>query len=495
MRRNTAESKCSSEFPDWFPAALEPKVDGITNNSSEVRPGYLFVAVRGLGADGHDFISEAVNNGAVAVIGERKGIAPGGSVPYVQVESSRKALAELAEAFHGFPSKRLKLVGITGTNGKTSTAHLLRSVFRAARKRACLFGTLAYEIDDKEWPARETTPGALDLSEMIGRAVEAECEYGVIEVSSHALDQDRAWAITLEGAVFTNITQDHLDYHATFEEYRDAKLRLFSGRKHGTGPRFAVLNADDPHVALFAEKTSAEVITYGMEQPADIHATDMSSSQEGSRVSIEGQFGRAELFTSLVGRHNIYNVLAAAGSALLLDFDMDAISQGIAEPQVVPGRFEWINEGQEFGVVVDYAHTDDGLRNLLLAARPLCANRLMVVFGCGGDRDRGKRPKMGSVAAELADVTFLTSDNPRSEDPLAIIIEAESGILRKGKKKGLEYFVEPDREGAIHAALEMARIGDLVLIAGKGHETYQIIGDRRLDFDDRAVARAILREL
>lgn len=460
----------------------------IAYDSRRVKPGTLFVAIRGEKTDGNKFVADAAARGAVAVISEeaRANTLPA-SLPWIQVPSARKALAIAGANFHARPAEVLKLVGVTGTNGKTTTTYLVDSILRAAGCEVGLLGTIGYRLVREFLPAPNTTPESLDLQKYLAEIVRAGGTHAVLEASSHALALDRLWGCPFAVAIFTNLTRDHLDYHKTLDEYFAAKRRLFEGTG-GPAPAAGVINHDDEYgrrLVGFASRT----ITYGLEPGADVTARKPEISLTGIELAAETPTGKIEVRSKLVGRHNVYNILAAISAGVALDLPKEVIAAGIAQLAAVPGRFERIEAGQPFLVIVDYAHTDDALRNLLATAKDLNpAGRIITLFGCGGDRDRTKRPLMGEAAGRSSEIVILTSDNPRSEDPLLIINDAIVGAQRTKAK----LFIEPDREKAIQLALDEARAGDIVLLAGKGHETYQVLRDRTIDFDDRAVARRIL---
>jgi len=470
------------------PAVPASEVTGVTCDSRQVRPGHVFVAVPGTKADGRAFVADAVNRGCAAIVSEGE-VDPAPDVPVFRVPDARLALADIAARFHGRPTEKLNVVGITGTKGKSTTTYLVRSILEAAGERTGLLGTIQYAIGGRVLPSPLTTPPADELQKHFADMVAGGCRSAVMEVSSIALDQKRTHALHFAAGVLTNLQRDHLDYHGTPEAYRDAKARLFEDLP---AKGVAAVNADDPAAAFFASKAKARVVTYGLEQPADVAGTVEDMTFQGLKVRVK--FGGEELVVAsrLLGRHNAHNILAAAATAWAMGYDFDHIKTGIETLAAVPGRLESVAAGQPFPVLVDYAHTEESLRNVLGSLRRLRAGgpgRILVVFGCGGDRDRGKRPLMGRAVEDLSDFFIVTSDNPRTEDPLAIIREVEAGIENHSR-----YLVEPDRRAAIKIALGMARRDDLVLIAGKGHETYQIIGRETKPFDDRAVAREILQE-
>ncbi|BCV24685.1 UDP-N-acetylmuramoyl-L-alanyl-D-glutamate--2,6-diaminopimelate ligase [Gelria sp. Kuro-4] len=472
-------------------------ISQIAYDSRRVEPGGLFVAVRGFRQDGHFFLPEALARGARAVVVDRPEVAVPPGIAKVVVPDSRQALPDLTAAFYDHPSRRLRVVGVTGTNGKTTTAFLSEAIFRAAGYRTGLIGTVENHVGAEVLPVERTTPESLDVEELFCRMVKAGVTHAAMEVSSHALELGRVKNIEFDVAVFTNLTQDHLDFHKTLDNYRQAKAKLFQqlSRPGGkAGGRTAVINADDPSGAAMRRATQARVLTYGVRQPADIRAGDIDIGLQAVEFTLHTPAGSERLRLHLTGLFSVYNALAACGVGLAQNIPLPVIKQALEGLPGVPGRFELVKEGQEFAVIVDYAHTPDGLENILKTAEEFARGRIILVFGCGGDRDRTKRPIMGRLAVEHADLTFITSDNPRSEDPLAIIREIEAGAKEEGSPKG-SYTLVPDRREAIRQALAAARPKDVVLIAGKGHETYQIIGDRTLPFDDRQVAREFLKEM
>lgn len=462
----------------------------VTEDSRNVRNGSLFFAVTGGIHDGHEFVGEAKARGVVAVAGAQRSIRSLAGLPYIYVSHPRKALGIAAHRLVGDPSSRMHVVGVTGTNGKSSTVALIAHILRAAGHRCATFGTLGYVIDTETRPAAHTTPFGETVAQLFADAEAAGCSHAVMEASSHAIAQERIAGIEFEGAVFTNLTQDHLDYHSDFDDYRTSKTKLFS-RVPESG--FGVVNADDPASAAFIEAMRGRTYTFG--RNGDIRAANVSMQATGSAFRLETPWGSSDVTTALIGAHNVSNLLAAVGACGALGVAFEAIVTAIESAQAVPGRFERIDGQQPFKVVVDYAHTEDGLRNVLAAARPLCAGKLICVFGCGGDRDKTKRPKMAQAVADGADFAVITSDNPRTENPERILLDIEVGMQRAGKTKREDYELILDRCEAIRFALEMAGESDLVLIAGKGHEDYQILGTQKVHFDDREVARELLAEL
>lgn len=461
-------------------------VKGVTADSRTVQPGFVFVAIPGFSQDGHVFVSDAVRRGAAAVVVERAMDLPDG-VAQAVVKDAREALSALSDRLYGQPSRKLLVCGVTGTKGKTTTTYLVRSICEAGGCPSGLMGTVAYRIGRREVPAVATTPEAPLVHGHLHEMVRAGLRAAVMEVSSHALVLRRVAHVHFRVAVLTNVMpHEHTDFHGSFEAYRAAKALLFAPLGKG---QVAVLNRDDANFEYFRERTGAEVITYGMGKDADVRGRILESSMAGSRLAIE-LFGKLalEVRTPLFGRYNASNVLGAAAAAFALGMHEEAIERGVRELPQVPGRLEPVNCGQDFTVLVDYAHTADALRGVLETLRPLTSGRLIVVFGCGGNRDRTKRPLMGKVASELADFVWLTSDNSRNERTEDIVREIEAGLVRRDLHRVCE-----DRAEAIRGAIDMARSGDIVLLAGKGHETVQIIGEIRTCFDDRLVAREAIR--
>ena len=474
----------------------ETTVTAVTYDSRQAGPGAVFVALRGVNADGASFAREALNRGAVAVVSEA-GAPTDVTRPWIQVPDARLSLAALAATLYDNPSEELTLVGITGTNGKTTTSYLLTSIFEAAEIKCGRIGTVGYRVGEREFEASRTTPEAPDLQRMLREMVDSGCGACVMEVSSHALTLRRADRLHFAAAVFTNLTRDHLDFHRDMEAYFVAKRRLAELLPE-TG--IAVTNLDDPRGRDFAAAAHRPV-TYAIDAAADVRPGPLTFSIEGLRFDVRTPRGTLRLTSPLVGRPNAYNILAAAAAAMALDIPFSAIEKGIASLNNVPGRFQVVSTAaDDVRVVVDYAHTDDALKNLLETARPLSAGRVITVFGAGGDRDRTKRPLMGAVAARLSDLVVITSDNPRSEDPNQIIDEIKRGIVIPANRtppgatpaKSTPHIAIVDRKAAIERAVRDAAAGDLVLIAGKGHEKYQVIGDKTLPFDDVEVARAAL---
>jgi UDP-N-acetylmuramoyl-L-alanyl-D-glutamate--2,6-diaminopimelate ligase len=477
-----------AEAPVGVTAAAAP-ISGVAYDSRAVVPGSVFVALKGLHADGTAFARQALARGAVAIVSEQP---PPGDVqaPWTIVQDARLSLAFLATAFYRDPSREMRVVGITGTNGKTTTAYLLASIFEAAGVRCGILGTVGYRIGDVMREATRTTPEAPEVQALLREMVDRRCGACAMEVSSHALALRRVDGMTFAAAVFTNLTRDHLDFHADMDDYFRAKRRLFEMLPPAAP---SLLNLDDPRGQALAE-AGGRPVTYAINRPADITPGPLSFSLAGLTFDVRTPRGALHVRSKLVGRPNVYNILAAASTATALDVPFDAIERGIEKLDGVPGRFQVVSGAKdEVTVVVDYAHTDDALRNLLETARPLAPGRLITVFGCGGDRDRTKRPLMGAVAGRLSDLIVITSDNPRSEDPARIIEEVQRGITPDTRRdSGQRVMAIVDRRAAIAKAIELAQPGDVVLVAGKGHEKYQVIGDRVLPFDDVAVSREAL---
>jgi UDP-N-acetylmuramoyl-L-alanyl-D-glutamate--2,6-diaminopimelate ligase len=469
---------------------LARSVTAVAYDSRSVAGGALFVALKGLRADGTAFADQAIARGAAAIVSESEKT-PTAHVPWIVVSDARLALALLASAFFGEPSAQMQVIGITGTNGKTTTAYLTCALFEAAGFRCGLLGTVVYRLGEREErEATRTTPEAPDVQALLREMVDCGCRVSAMEVSSHALALKRVDGTRFAAGVFTNLTRDHLDFHADMEAYYQAKRRLFEMLPRDAS---SLINIDDPRGAALIE-AGGRPLTYAINRPADFTPGPLSFSLEGLSFDVRTPRGPLGVRSTLVGRANVYNILAAVSTATALGLPFDAIERGVRALEGVPGRFEVVSGAKDdFTVVVDYAHTDDALRNLLETARPLARGRLMVVFGCGGDRDSTNRPRMGAVAGRLSDLIVITSDNPRSEDPNRIIEEIRRGITPDTRRdSGQRLLSIADRRAAIASAIELARPGDLVLVAGKGHEKYQVIGDHVLPFDDAAVAREAL---
>jgi UDP-N-acetylmuramoyl-L-alanyl-D-glutamate--2,6-diaminopimelate ligase len=471
--------------------STDVEVESIAYDSRKVTPGAIFFALRGEKLAGVQFAQEAGQRGAVAVASEdARPVGFPKEITWVTLlpGSDRRGLARAAANFYRHPAEALKLIGVTGTNGKTTTAYLVDSILRVAGFTSGLIGTTVYRTPKGSRTAVNTTPESLDLQQMFAEIRDAGGTHVSLEASSHALAMERLWGCHFAVAIFTNLTRDHLDYHQTFEEYFAAKRRVFEGTGAGV-PDVGVINADDPYASQLSG-LARRTLTYGLKGPADVTTEKFAISFGGLEFTAHTPVGNIEVRSPLVGRINVYNILAAMGAGIALDIPTAKIEQGIANLELVPGRFERVDEGQPFFVAVDYAHTDDALRNLIATGRELNpSGRIITVFGAGGERDRTKRPLMGEAAGSLSDLVVLTSDNPRSEDPLRIINDVVVGL----QKVIANYRVEPDREKALAIAFDEAKGGDIVLLAGKGHETYQILRDRTIEFDDREKAREILR--
>lgn len=470
---------------------------GICFDSRQVNRGDLFLCLPGYTVDGHQYAKQAAEQGASALVVQR--FLEEVPLPQLKVKDSRLAMAVLGNVFFDYPSNHLKAIGITGTNGKTTTTYLIERILLDQGMKPGLIGTIERRFDGKAVPMPRTTPEALDLQRYLHEMVQEDASHCVMEVSSHALEQGRVKGTHFRTAVFTNLTQDHLDYHETMEAYRAAKGLFFSrlGNEYPQDPTersYAVLNVDDAASDYFAKLTSAETITYGVDHQADVRASSISVAARGTTFHIETFRGSADITLRMVGKFNVYNALAAIATTLLEGIPLESIKESLESIQGVEGRVEAVDEGQSFTVIVDYAHTPDGLENVLRTVNEFAKGRVICVFGCGGDRDRKKRPIMGKIAAKYGDHVIITSDNPRTEDPVLILKDIEAGLIEDNIP--LErYELIVDRHAAIQKAIEMASHDDVVLIAGKGHETYQIIGKEVHDFDDRLIAKEAIRGL
>lgn len=465
-------------------------VKDVTHDSRQISEGWLFVAIKGLATDGNKFIPQAIQNGAVGVISENEK-SDDFEITWICVEDARAALARSAALIQEYPTQKLKLVGITGTNGKTTTAYLVNALAETANEKCAMLTTVESRIGKEKEKAERTTPETSDAQRFFRKAVDAGCSVAVMECSSIAMDLRRCDALDISVAVFSNLTQDHLDYHKTMEAYFDAKLRLFDGRS-GTIPKSSVVNLDDEYGLKLAEMLKAKgqrVVTYALNKDADVRASKIEVALTGTSFYLTTPIGNRRLKSPLVGVPHVYNILSAVGSAIELGFDFEKIIRGVEKCTGAPGRFEPVPHDGDFAVVVDYAHTDDALVNVLKTARNVSKGKVITVFGCGGDRDRTKRSPMGEAAALYSDFVILTSDNPRTEDPLQILNDAEVGL----KKHTTPYLKIADRREAINRAIAEAKTGDVVMIAGKGHEDYQIIGKEIIHFDDHEVASEILK--
>ncbi|WP_269799212.1 UDP-N-acetylmuramoyl-L-alanyl-D-glutamate--2,6-diaminopimelate ligase [Bacillus xiapuensis] len=467
--------------------SANPEVLSIENDHRKIEKGALFICIKGYTFDGHEVAQEAVHKGAAAVVAEHPVHVSG--APVILVSDTKRAMAALANRFYESPTSRLRLIGVTGTNGKTTTSHLLSEVFQAAGETTGLIGTMYMKIGEEVLDTKNTTPESLTLQKTFKKMVDQGVTTAVMEVSSHALYEGRVWGCDYDIAVFTNLTQDHLDFHKTMENYRAAKGLLFSrlGNTYSTErPKFAVLNRDDEASASYEKATAAHIVTYGIDHEAMFRARDIRLTAAGTEFVLDYPGGKRVMKTQLAGKFNVYNVLAAVSAAYAAGIDVDESAAAIEQIKGVAGRFELVPNDQGVAVIVDYAHTPDSLINVLKTVQPLTAGKVFTVIGCGGDRDKTKRPLMAQAACEFSDVSIFTSDNPRSEDPLSILKDMEAGVKDKS------YQVIADRKKAIGYAIREAQAGDAVVIAGKGHETYQIIGEHVLDFDDRTVAKEAL---
>ncbi|MCE5287596.1 MAG: UDP-N-acetylmuramoyl-L-alanyl-D-glutamate--2,6-diaminopimelate ligase [Pelosinus sp.] len=473
---------------------LDQKIEYMTFDSRKVQPGTLFICLPGAKVDGHDYINAAYQAGAVAVLMQKEVFVPEG-MAIIKVPDTRSAMCSVAPYFFDYPSRKLRMIGITGTNGKTTTTYLIKSILKEAGYKTGIIGTIQTMIGEKILPIKNTTPDAVDLQEILAKMVIDGIEYVVMEVSSHALALNRVAGCEFDVGIFTNLTQDHLDFHHNFTNYLAAKAKLFAMLKSSSAVKqgkTAVVNIDDAASTKILQSTNCPVITYGINKKADLEALDPDVHAGGTSFTVRASFGEVPLSLKITGLFNVYNVLAAIGAAQAENIAPQIIKAALEKFQSVPGRFELVDAGQSFSVIVDYAHTPDGLENILKTARQIAKQRIIVVFGCGGDRDRTKRPIMGKLAAQYGDVVIATSDNPRSEDPAAILEEVEAGIL-KGLTKEKDYEKIIDRRQAITRAITLARPEDVVIIAGKGHENYQILKEGTIAFDDREVAREIIR--
>ncbi|MBO8155336.1 MAG: UDP-N-acetylmuramoyl-L-alanyl-D-glutamate--2,6-diaminopimelate ligase [Bacillaceae bacterium] len=471
---------------------LTASIDGLNINelkmdSRNVQKGDLFVCIKGTAVDGHHFAGEAAEKGACAIVAERPLPV---NIPVIIVPDSKKVLARFAYHFYGHPTRDLRLIGITGTNGKTTLTYLLEEIFRYHQEQTGIIGTIQMKIKDETYPVQNTTPDVLFLQKSFRKMVSKGVTTAMMEVSSHALDQGRVFGCDFDIAVFTNLTQDHLDYHKNFDDYLRAKTLLFSqmGNVYSNRPKFAVVNRDDPHGEYFIKSTPYETLTYGIHNEADVKAENIELKPDGTVFTMKTPKKSISVHTPLAGEFSVYNLLAAASAAICAGVPLSTIQKAFEKTKGVPGRFESVHVGQKFGVIVDYAHTPDSLKNVLKTIQSFVQGKVRVVVGCGGDRDRDKRPKMANIAVSYSDEAIFTSDNPRSEDPMLIIKDMEKGV-----EKG-SYLVEADRRKAIEKAIDQAEEGDIVLIAGKGHETYQEINGVRYDFDDRKVALEMIEK-
>ncbi len=473
------------EFTD-FTGNPDIEIEGLAYNSKEIRPGYLFIALKGNTLDGHNFVEEAIRKGASAVVMEKiMPIHP--SISFIIVPNSRNAMSKLSAKFYRYPFEKINLTGITGTNGKTTTSYILESILQSSGAKPGVIGTINYRFPGHTIAAPITTPESLDLMQILRRMANAGVTDVVIEVSSHALQQGRVRDCPFKTAIFTNLTRDHLDYHGSMENYFQAKSRLFMGlKKRSQGDATAIINTDDPKGKELAKLVCKNVVTYGLKDTCNIKAKMIRAGRTGIIAKLVMPSGETEIHSPLIGKFNIYNILAAAAAAYSMGIDMEAIKTGISRLEHIPGRLEMVKNSQSLTIVVDYAHTPDALDKVLKALRPLVSGRIITLFGCGGDRDSGKRYEMGRVAGTLSDMVFITTDNPRTEDPYSIASQVKKGV--QDVLNGSRCIVDLDRKSAIKRAVKTIDKNDLLLIAGKGHEDYQIIGKHKKNFDDRIVA-------
>lgn len=467
-----------------------PEIKGIQVDSREVKDSDLFICISGYTVDGHDFVDQAIQNGAVAIVAEKE--LNRDDIPVLYVEDTEQTLSFLANYFYDFPSNNLHLIGVTGTNGKTSVTYLLEEIFNYHQEKTALIGTIQMKIGEQVFPLANTTPEASLLQKSFRKMVDEKIDHCMMEVSSHALDLGRVNGCDFDLAIYTNLSQDHLDFHQTMADYLTAKLRLFShlGNNYDPSkPKYAVINQDDYYANDFKRATSQRVVTYGIDQVADFTAKNLKLTAHGTEFTLVALNQQIEITTPLIGKFNVYNMLAAIAAAYLSDVSLEVITEALGQSKGIPGRFETVKGDHDFGVIIDFAHTPDSLENVLTTIRSFVKNDLYLVVGCGGDRDRTKRPLMAKMGEKYADYTILTSDNPRTEDPEAIIADMEKGMTTD------RYTVEVDRAKAIAHAVQLAKKDDIILIAGKGHETTQIIGKETFPFDDYQVAnQAILNK-
>lgn len=461
-------------------------IKDIVYDSRKVSPGSLFICITGFKMDGHAYINQAIEMGAAAVLVEKDVEAEG--ITIIKVKDTRMAMPVLASNFYGNPTEQLKLIGITGTNGKTTTTYLINSILEHAKKSSSIIGTISIKLGDKEIAASRTTPESIDLQQLFKEILDQGIDYSIMEVSSHALELGRVDASIFEVGIFTNLTQDHLDFHKNFENYRNAKKKLLYKTTRGN-----IINIDDHHGRVIAEeikKLDTPLITYGIDNSADIMAENIEIDARGIRFTLVTPEYRIDIQNKIPGKFSVYNCLAAASAAYVLGIDKNIIREGILSQSNVPGRSEVVDIDKPYTVVVDYAHTPDGLDNILKSIRQYVKGRIITVFGCGGDRDAEKRPLMGESAGKLSDYCIITSDNPRSEEPMSIIKQVEKGI----RNTACDYICIENRKDAIKYALTVAEKDDVILLAGKGHETYQVLKDGTIPFDEREIVRELIRE-
>lgn len=479
---------------------LEQTIENVAHDSRKVTQGTLFFCLSGAHVDGHDYIAEAIRRGAVAVVVEKDVPEVDNTIALIKVSDTRAAMQIMIPCFFDYPGHKLRMIGVTGTNGKTTTTYLIRDILRKAGYKTGLIGTIQTLIDDKAIPIKNTTPDVIELQSTLAEMVACGVQYVIMEVSSHALALNRVAGCEFDVGIFTNMTQDHLDFHQTFENYIDAKAELFRSLSRPANrktAKTAVINMDDNAGIIMANNSACPIVSYAVNNEGVLKAANVKVEEKGSSFQISGPFGVMELSLAITGMFNVYNVLAAVGAAIAEGVAPDTIKQALEGFVSVPGRFELVQAGQPFTVIVDYAHTPDGLENVLKTAKQFAQGKIIVVFGCGGDRDRTKRPIMGKIAVQYGDLVLATSDNPRSEDPNKILADIEVGIMEvlSGDNTGKKYEVIAERRQAINRAIHLAKPADVILIAGKGHETYQILQDKTIDFDDRQVACEVIKEM
>ena len=466
-------------------------ISGIEHDSRKVTAKNLFVCMEGAHVDGHNFIGQATTNGAIAVLTTRQNFTPPENISAIIVPDMLNALAVIVPYFYDYPARAMRVIGVTGTNGKTTTTYLLKEIFSAAGFRVGLIGTIQILIGDEIYPVRNTTPNVIDLQHVLADMQAKRIQVVIMEVSSHALAEHRVAGVEFDTAIFTNLTQDHLDFHGTMRNYLCAKTKLFDmvSRKGHKQNKTAVINVDDAASVEVLKHCLCDKITYGLGSSANLRGAELDIRADGMKFKIRGEFGVMNLGLQVTGLFNVYNVLAAFGASLAENIRPDVIKRALENFKSVPGRFERIFSDAPFEVIVDYAHTPDGVKNVLETARQIVKGKVITVFGCGGDRDHSKRPIMGKLAAELSDIVIATSDNPRTEDPEKILDDVEAGIGDKVHER------ITDRRAAIVRAIELAEAGDVVLILGKGHENYQLLNTGRIHFDDREVAKEAITEV
>ncbi|PAD70069.1 UDP-N-acetylmuramoyl-L-alanyl-D-glutamate--2,6-diaminopimelate ligase [Bacillus sp. 7586-K] len=465
-----------------------PSITSIEMDSREVKEGSLFICIEGYTVDGHQFAKKAQESGAAAILAEKHVDV---DIPVIIVRDTKRAMAVLADAFYGQPTHQLHLIGVTGTNGKTTTTHIIENILNTAKKKTGLIGTMYIKIGEELHDVKNTTPESLTLQKTFREMLDKDVSHAVMEVSSHALHLGRIHGCDFNVAVFTNLTQDHLDYHKTMEAYKYAKGLLFAqlgNRFDYNQPKIAVLNEDEEASEEFKKMTSASLLTYGIDNDADVMAKNIKMTSKGTEFTLLTPNGTKNVTINMVGKFSVYNVLAAVSACLASNIDLETIVSAVETMEGVRGRFELVDDGQDFTVIVDYAHTPDSLENVLQTIKQFAEGKIFCIVGCGGDRDKSKRPIMAKIAAANSDVTIFTSDNPRSEDPVEILRDMEEGVPNE------HFHSIINREDAIHFAVEKAQKGDVLLIAGKGHETYQQIGDTKFDFDDKEIAKKAIRQ-